>query len=120
MITLWAAVVAGLVAGVLAVTQAALLSYTIDAAFLAGADLARLSPPLVCLVGAGFARAFFQWCQEALAQSFSAKVRRTLRNDAVRRVLALGPRFTWGERSGELVNTLLGGVDALDPYLAQY
>ena len=26
----------------------------------------------------------------------------------------------WGERTGELTNTLLGGVDALDAYLAQY
>jgi thiol reductant ABC exporter CydD subunit len=38
----------------------------------------------------------------------------------VRRVLALGPRYASGERTGELANTLVGGVDALDPYLAQY
>ena len=43
-----------------------------------------------------------------------------MRDRLVRRLLALGPRFASGERTGELANTLLGGVDALDAYLAQY
>ena len=36
-----------------------------------------------------------------------------MRGHLVRRLLALGPRFTAGERPGELANSLLGGVEAL-------
>ena len=43
-----------------------------------------------------------------------------MRDHLFRRLLALGPRFASGERTGELANTLAGGVDALDAYLAQY
>jgi ATP-binding cassette subfamily C protein CydD len=43
-----------------------------------------------------------------------------VRDRLFRRLLALGPRYASGERAGELASTLVGGVDALDPYLAQY
>ena len=49
-----------------------------------------------------------------------ATVRLAVRDRLLRRLLALGPRFASGERTGELANTLVGGVDALDAYLAQY
>ena len=55
-----------------------------------------------------------------LAQRFSGSFRLAVRDRLVRRLLALGPRFASGELAGELANTLVGGVDALDPYLAQY
>ena len=47
-------------------------------------------------------------------------MRLAVRDRLVRRLLALGPRFASGERTGELANTLVGGVEALDAYLAQY
>jgi thiol reductant ABC exporter CydD subunit len=77
-------------------------------------------PLLLGLAGAAALRAAAAWAQEALAQRFSGSVRRAVRDRLLRRLLALGPRFAWGERAGELGNTLVGGVDALDPHLAQY
>ena len=50
----------------------------------------------------------------------SGAVRAAVRDHLLRRLLALGPRFASGERTGELANTLAGGVEALDAYLAQY
>ncbi len=114
------AVAAGLFAGGAAILQAALLSRALEAAFLRGARLRVLAPALVGLVAVALARAFFLWSQELLAQRFSGALRSAVRDRLLRRQLALGPRFAWGERTGELSNTLLGGVDALDPYLAQY
>ena len=70
--------------------------------------------------GAAALRAAAAWGQEVLAQRFSGSVRLAVRDRLLRRLLALGPRFASGERTGELANTLVGGVDALDAYLAQY
>jgi thiol reductant ABC exporter CydD subunit len=111
---------AGTLAGLLVVVQAWLLSSAIDAAFLGGADLAGLGPLLLAIAGAAVLRAAAAWVREVLAHRFSGSVRGAVRDRLVRHVLALGPRFASGERAGELANTLVGGVDALDPYLAQY
>ena len=114
------AVVCGLLAGGAVVLQAALLSHAVDAAFLGGATLASLTPVLLALVAIAALRAGLGWLQEVLAQRFSGRVRLDVRDRLVRRLLALGPRFASGERTGELANTLLGGVESLDAYLAQY
>jgi len=79
-----------------------------------------LAPLLVGLAGAAAARAAATWGQEVAAQRFSGAVRVDLRDRLVRKLLALGPRHAAGERTGELTNTLVGGVESLDAYLAQY
>ena len=114
------AVVCGVLAGGAVVLQAALLSHAVDAAFLGSEGLASLAPVLLALAAIAALRAGLLWLQEVLAQRFSGRVRLDVRDRLVRRLLALGPRFASGERTGELANTLLGGVDALDAYLAQY
>lgn len=114
------AVACGALAGVAVVGQAALLSRVVDAAFLRGGTLASLAPALLALVALAAARAGLLWLQEVLAQRFSGGVRLALRDRLARRLLALGPRFASGERTGELANTLVGGVEALDAYLAHY
>jgi thiol reductant ABC exporter CydD subunit len=107
-------------AGLLVVVQAWFLSSAIDAAFLGGGDLGAAGPFLLGIAGAAAFRAGAAWGQEVAAQGFSGRVRQAVRDRLLRRLLALGPRFASGERAGELANTLVGGVDALDPYLAQY
>ncbi len=114
------AVVLGAVAGALVVLQAALLSRVVDAVFLRGADLADVTPPLLGIAAVAVARAATTWGQEVAAHAFSARVREELRDRLVRTVLSRGPRYAAGERAGELQNTLVGGVESLDPFLAQY
>jgi thiol reductant ABC exporter CydD subunit len=100
--------------------QAWLIASAVDAAFFRGAGLGDIAPLLLAIVGLAGLRAAAAWGQEVLAQGFSGSVRLVLRDRLLRRLLALGPRFASGERTGELTNTLVGGVDALDAYLAQY
>jgi ATP-binding cassette subfamily C protein CydD len=114
------AVACGVLAGLAVVAQAALLSRATGGAFLGAASLAALAPILLALAGLAVARAALAWLQEALAQRVSARVRLAVRDRLARRLLALGPRFASGERTGELANTLVGGVEALDAYVAQY
>jgi thiol reductant ABC exporter CydD subunit len=100
--------------------QAWLLASAISAVFPGEGDLAALRPFLLGMAGAAALRAAAAWGQEVVAQRFSGSVRRAVRDRLLRHVLALGPRFAAGERAGELANTVVGGVDVLDPYLAQY
>jgi thiol reductant ABC exporter CydD subunit len=114
------AVACGVLAGLAAVGQAALLSRAIDAAFLGRAGLVAIAPLLAALAATAAVRALLTSLQELAGQRFSAAARLAVRDRLLRRVLALGPRYVSGERTGELLNTLLGGVEALDAYLAQY
>jgi ATP-binding cassette subfamily C protein CydD len=79
-----------------------------------------VAPYLLGYAGAAARRAAATWAQEVLAQRFSGAVRLAVRDRLLRRLLALGPRFASGERTGELANTLVGGVDALDAHVGQY
>ena len=115
-----ASVLAGLLAAAAVVGQSALLSRAIDAAFLGRASLSALLPALAGLAAAALARALCVWLQELLAARASATVRLAVRERVVRRLLAVGPRLAADERTGELTNTLVAGVEALDPYVAQY
>jgi thiol reductant ABC exporter CydD subunit len=114
------AVSLGTLAGALFLVQAAFLSRAVDAAFLERGGLDACAPLLLAFAGAALVRATAVWGQEVLAQRFSGRVRLRVRDRLVRRLLALGPRFASGERTGELANTLIGGVEALDAYLGQY
>lgn len=114
------AVLLGTLAGVCVLVQAALLSRAVDGAFLRGAGLGACTPLLLGLALAGVVRAAAAWGQEVSAQRFSGQVRFDVRTRLVRRLLALGPRFASGEEAGEVANALVGGVEALDAYLAQY
>lgn len=110
----------GGLAGGLVVVQALLLSGVIDAVFLRGADLRQVVPDLVGLAAVALGKTAASWGQEVAAQRLSAAVRLDVRDRLVRRLLALGPRYATGERTGELTNALVGGVESLDAYLAQY
>jgi thiol reductant ABC exporter CydD subunit len=110
----------GSLAGGLVIVQARLLSRVVDAVFLGGADVAGVAALLLGLALAAAVRAVASWGQEVSAQRFSSRIRLEVRDRLLRRLLALGPRHAAGERVGELQNTLVGGVESLDPYLAQY
>ena len=110
----------GTLAGLIGVVQAWLLATATSAVFLGGRDLHDVAPLLLGLSGAAVLRAAAAWAQDVLAQVHSGALRLAVRDHVLRRLLALGPRFASGERTGELANTLGAGVDALDPYLAQY
>ena len=114
------AVFLGSLGGGLVVLQATLLSRVVDAVFLGGEDLAGVTPLLLGLGAAAAARAAATWGQDVVAQRFSARIRLALRDRLLRRLLALGPRHAAGERAGEIQNTLVGGVESLDAFLAQY
>jgi len=106
--------------GVALIGQAALLARVIDLVFLGRQTLAAVAPLLVALLLVALARAALAWAGDVAAQDVSAGVRAPLRARLIRRIFARGPLALVGERSGELANTIVGGVESLDAYYSQY
>jgi ATP-binding cassette subfamily C protein CydCD len=110
----------GAVGGVATVGQALALSRAVAGAFLDGRDLAGVAPQLWGLVAWTCLRAAAAWLAEIAASRVAAQVKTALRGRLLAQMMALGPAYTRGERTGELVNTAVEGVEALDAYFSQY
>ncbi len=110
----------GLLAGVATVWQAHLLSRAVAAVFLGGRSPADVQGLLTLLLLVVVARAALVWAREFTATLAAARVKSWLRERLFAHVVALGPAFTRGERTGELANTAVEGIEALDAYFAQY
>ena len=113
-------VVLGLITAGLAIAQARLLADAIGGAFLDGIGLTALGGTLAALAVVLAGRAAVAWAQESAAQRASAAVKSNLRLALLRRVVGMGPRWSAGAPSGEIVALATRGVDALDGYFAKY
>lgn len=113
-------VIFGLVAGILLIAQAYLLSQIISRVFLDGDALHDVSALLVRLLVIALVRAALLWGGEVSAMHVAGQVKTTLREQLFAHLTALGPTYTRGERSGELVNTAVNGIEELDAYFRDY
>ncbi|HEX3051622.1 MAG TPA: ABC transporter transmembrane domain-containing protein, partial [Aggregatilineaceae bacterium] len=111
---------AGIAAGALLIGQAYLLSQIVRRAFLDGHSLTQVSGLLGALVGISVARAGLLWVGEVAANRTAGEVKSRMRERLFRHLTALGPVFVRGERTGELVNTAVKGIEELDAYFSQY
>jgi len=114
------AVALGLVGGIVIVGQARLLSRVVAQVFLGGETLRQVAPWLLGFLLLSLLRACLTWSSEASASHVAGHIKHDLRTRLTAHLLALGPAYARGERSGELSNTLLEGVEALDAYFRQY
>ncbi len=110
----------GALGGAATVGGAFALSRAVDDAFLGGLDLVGVRPWLLALAGFAMLRALTIWGGEVAANRVALRVKDALRGRLIAHILALGPAFTRGERTGELTNTAIEGVEALDAYFSQY
>ena len=110
----------GWLAGLLLVGQAWCLSRIIADVFLSGHSLRDVAWLLAGLAGLGLLRAGLIWGGEVAAQRLAGRVKSELRQRLTRQLFALGPAFVRGERTGELTNTVVEGIETLDAYFGQY
>ena len=108
------------VAGILLILQAFTLSRTISRAFLDGASLADVQTLLIALFAIIAARAIALSLSEITAQRFTGQIKTGLREHFFAHLVALGPAYTRGERTGELAATALNGIEDLDAYFREY
>ncbi len=110
----------GLSVAAFTIWQAWLLSRIIEGVFLKHLTLSAVLSYLFLFGAISLLRAVFTWGQKAAANRVSSQVKRTLRLNLAKHLFQLGPASARKERSGEISNTLLTGVDSLDAYFAEY
>jgi thiol reductant ABC exporter CydD subunit len=106
--------------GVVVVAQAYLLSLVVSQVFLGGSTLSGVMSLLVTFLLLSLVRAGLTWGAETAADRVANRVKHDLRARLTAHLLALGPAYARGERSGELANTAVEGIEALDAYFRQY
>jgi ATP-binding cassette subfamily C protein CydD len=114
------AVAIGLASGGLLILQAWLLARTVDAVVFGQAMLQQVMPWLWGLLALFLVRAGLAWASEQAAFQAAVQVKLALREVLYLKVQQLGPAWLSGERSGDIVNTLSDGVEALEAYYARY
>lgn len=122
-------------AGVVAAPVAllAVLSVLVSATYVAGAvltaavladlvggDAGAVASLIAVLAGVVAVRAVLLWAREVAAARFGIAIRTRLRGDLLRRIAALGPAWSQGERAGAVLHTVVDGVEALDAYYSRY
>jgi ATP-binding cassette subfamily C protein CydCD len=113
-------VIFGFLTGLLTIGQAAGLSRIINGCFLGGETLPDMVGLFRLLLLIAFLRALLAWGSEISAHAAAVQIKNDLRKRLFEKILSLGPAYTRGERTGELVNTVVEGVEALDAYFSQY
>lgn len=113
-------IVFGLLIAGLAVAQAAAFARIVAKVFLAGAKLTEVWNLLLIILGILVVRGSLQWLSEITAHEASRRIKENLRERLMEKIMQRGPLFAMGERAGELVNTAVEGIDALEDYFARY
>lgn len=114
------AVGAGLLAGLLLVAQAYLLSQAISRVFLGHATLSDIAPLLGACGAVVLGRALLLGGAELAGHTLADRVKAALRERLLAHLVALGPAYARGERSGELAHTATEGIEALHAYVSEY
>lgn len=110
----------GLLTALLIVLQSAMFARVISGVFLEGEALADVAVLLVVLVPVILLRALMVWSAERFAHRAAAGVKDDLRRRLLTRMFELGPVQVKRERTGELVNVLVEGVEAIESYFSGY
>ena len=118
-ITLGLTILLGLAGGIAVILQARQLSVILNGVFIVGWTRAESTALFGTLLIILFSRALFLWLGEISAGSLAIQIKTSLRSQLTHKIFSLGPAYTRGENSGELVNTTLQGVESLDAHFNQ-
>ncbi len=110
----------GFIGGVFIVLQSWYLSKVLDLAFLKKTPLSQLWTTIALLSALILGRALMSWLSEGFAGRMAAKVKFYLRNRLYDHIARLGPIHATSEKTGELTNTTIAGIEELDAYFSQY
>ncbi len=104
----------------LLVLWAIALADSINRLFLLGQPLAALSDLLLILLILTLLRAALTYFVERTASQIAEHIKRDVRTRLTQHLLALGPAFTHGERSGELASTISQAPEDIAIIFSQY
>ena len=109
----------GLLSSVLGVARLALLGWLLGLIF-AGTSVAELLPAAAGVAGVILLRGGVEYWRLALAHETAAQVQLHLRARLYDQVLALGPAHFGFSRSGDVITSLVEGVEQLEVYFGRY
>ena len=113
-------VLSGLLAGWLTIAQAWLLSSTVNAVFLEDQTLTQVWDWLRLILIIITGRGILAWLNEISANAVAVHIKSDLRQRLFNHILKLGPAYSRGQRTGELTNAAVEGIEALHAYYSQY
>ncbi len=113
-------IVLGVLGAIVTIVQMVFLSKIVNRVFLAHANLAQVELLLFFLLITIVVRAGLVWVREVTAQRAAVRIKSTLRELLFAHLLRLGPAYSKGERTGELVATVGEGIERLDAYVSRY
>ena len=112
-------VLIGLVATGLGVARLALLGWLIGL-ILVGKGVAELVLPITVAASVMLLRGLFEHWRTVIAHKTAAIVQKQLRRRLYDEIVNLGPGYAGRQRSGELVLSLVDGIEQLETYFGQY
>ncbi|HZD11226.1 MAG TPA: ABC transporter transmembrane domain-containing protein, partial [Candidatus Binatia bacterium] len=98
------------------IVQSYVLSRIVAGVFLLNLTFRDVRPLLLLLLAFALLRSLLIALAEGSARSLAGHVKASLRSRLYRRLQARGPAFLQRQRTGELVNTLVEGIESLDAY----
>jgi len=110
----------GLCSGFLIILQAWLLATVVNAVMFEDASLTDVKQYLLMLLFLFIVRATLVWASEISAFKAAALVKQHLREKLQKHLFKLGPVAVGEHHSGEVANTLVEGIEALENYYARY
>ena len=113
------AAVVGLFALGASIARLALTGWVIARVF-EGAPAAELVGPLVVLAGLIAVRAGLQYARDAVSYRTATATKISVRRRVYEHVLALGPGFVDQRRTGDILMSLVDGVESLETFFGQY
>ncbi|MFP6699826.1 MAG: ABC transporter ATP-binding protein [Alphaproteobacteria bacterium] len=113
------AVSIGLASAAVGVLRLILLGWLLGQIF-DGATLAELWGPLALVAGTMGLRAILEYSRNMVAHHTSAKVQLSLRKHLYDQVTHLGPAYFGLKRTGDVLVSLVEGVEQLETYFGQY
>ncbi|WP_075075262.1 thiol reductant ABC exporter subunit CydD [Longilinea arvoryzae] len=113
-------VIFGLAGGLLVLAQASSLSAVIARVFIGKQSLAQVIPLLRWLLAVFILRAGVVLGGEVAANGVAVRVKGSLRELLLEKLIRLGPAYQARQESGELVASALQGVESLDAYFSQF
>lgn len=102
------------------ITQAAFISKIINEAFLLATPLKGVLGIIAGLMLASIFRFIFNWLSHEEGNRVATDLKKKLRLQLLHRLNQAGPAFIQTQRSGELSNTIMHGIETLDTYFSRY
>lgn len=110
----------GLAAGLLTVLQAGCFAHIVSEVFIQKQSLHAVWPLMLTLLAVIFLRTLISFLSEVFAQRIASRIKAELRQKLLAKIFSLGPAYLKGERTGEMVNALVEGIETLEDYFSRY